>query len=84
MNDWIKSNGISIVIALITFVSTYSVLGYRVTAIEARQDRQGATISAIQTQVTGLANDISGIRAQLNAIDSNVNYIRSRIDRVTQ
>ncbi len=87
IEDFLKKYGfliIPIVTAIISISGVWATFGIRISEIEARQDRQGTTITTLQTQVTGLANDISGIKATLGAINDNVNYIRNRIDKVTQ
>lgn len=75
MNAWLKDNGVSLLIALTTFISTYAVYGYRLSALEARVDRQGTAISAIQnttvdTQISlaKIQTDIEYIKIQLNKI----------------
>lgn len=75
MQNWLKDNGVSLLIALTTFASTYAVYGYRLGALEARVDRQGTAISAIQnttvdTQISlaKIQTDIEYIKVQLNKI----------------
>lgn len=88
MQDWIKNNIVSIAVIAVTITGNYLVntalYGYRLSSLEARQDRQGVSIAAIQVQVTGLSNDVSSMKATINSISDNVNYIRNRIDKVTQ
>lgn len=69
---------------LISLVAQWAILGQRITAIEARQDRQSTAVLALQTQTSDLSNNYATLAAKLDAINDNVNYIRSRIDRVTQ
>lgn len=77
MNSWLKENAVSIAIALTTLVSTYAVYGYRLSAVEARQDRQGTAITTLQTGDTDtqvalarIQTDIEYIKAQLTSIAS--------------
>lgn len=77
MNDWLKDNGLSLIIAAATLISTYAVYGYRIGAIEDRQDRQGTAISALQADNTQtlvalakIQTDIDYIKTQLNKIVS--------------
>lgn len=88
MYDWLKSNIITIVVIAVTVGGNYLVntalYGYRLNAVEDRQDRQGVTIQAMQLQVTALSNDIASIKSKIDGISNNVDYIRNRIDRITQ
>lgn len=75
MNSWLKENAVSIAIALTTLVSTYAIYGYRLSAVEARQDRQGTTIATLQSENTDtlvalakIQTDIDYIKAQLTQI----------------
>lgn len=61
--------------ALVTLISTYAVYGYRLNAVEARQDRQGDAITALQSSNTDtqvalakIQTDLEYIKAQLNKI----------------
>lgn len=69
---------------LVSLIAQWAILGTRITAIEGRQDRQGAAITTIQDQVARQAADYAALAAKIDSINDNVNYIRSRIDRVTQ
>lgn len=75
MNDWLKSNAVSIAIALITLVSTYAVYGYRLSAVESRQDRQGTAIAALQQQNTDTL-------IKLAQIQKDIDYIKVQIDKI--
>lgn len=75
MNDWLQKNAISLIIAATTLVSTYAVYGYRLSALEARLDRQGTAIQTLQNTNTDtlvalarIQTDISYIKMQLNKI----------------
>lgn len=76
--------GISIITIGVSFTAQWAVLGIRITALEDRQNRQATNLSALQTQVIGLANDVSGMKADIGSIKDNVTYIRSRIDAITR
>lgn len=75
MGGWIRQNGISIVIAVCTLVSTYAVYGYRLTAIEDKVEQQELTISEIrsnnqntQIALVKIQVDIEYIKIQLNKL----------------
>lgn len=79
MNDWIMKNGLSIGIAVVGIIATYSIntalYGYRLNTVEARQDRQGAAITTLQDKQTDtlvalakIQTDIDYIKIQLNKI----------------
>lgn len=72
MSNWLKENSLSIGLALITLVSTYAVYGYRIGAIEARQDRQG---DAIQTLQQGNVDT----KVALAKISTDIDYIKTAL-----
>lgn len=84
MLDWLKSNSITLTIVIAGVIASYSVntalYGYRLSSIEARQDRQGTAITALQTSIADVQTQYAALNAKLDGIDSTVNYIRSRID----
>lgn len=78
MNNWLKENAISIIIAAVTLISTYAVYGYRLQADEAQLNRQADAITALQqgdttTQVAlaKIQTDIEYIKEQLAQIVTN-------------
>lgn len=75
MSDWLQKNAVSIAIALTTLVSTYAVYGYRLSAVEARQDRQGTAISTLQQN----NNDIN---VSLAKIQTSLQYIQAKLDKI--
>lgn len=75
MSDWLKSNAVSIAIALTTLISTYAVYGYRLGAVEARQDRQGTAITALQTS----SNDTN---VALARIQTDIEYIKAQLTQI--
>lgn len=82
--DWLKNNALTITIAILGVVASYSVntalYGYRLTAVEARQDRQGTAITTINATLATQQSQFAALSAKLDAISDNVNYIRSRLD----
>lgn len=84
MLEWLKSNSITLTLVIAGVIASYSVntalYGYRLTSIEARQDRQGTAITSLQTSVADVQTQYAALSAKLDAIDSNVTYIRNRLD----
>lgn len=90
MPDFLKTYwgpAVTIVTAIVALTMNYALtqsqvrdLATRMSSVEARQDRQGASISTLQDQVNQLASDVSGMKSDIGAIKDNVNYIRNRID----
>lgn len=76
MNSWIKDNAISIAIALVTMVSTYAVYGYRLSAVEARQDRQGTAIVALQ-------DSSNQTNVALARIQTDIEYIKTQLQQIS-
>lgn len=75
MNDWLTKNWHSLLIAFVTLMSTFALYGYRIDALEKRNDIQDAKIevladSNIQTQIdiAKIQKDIEFIRIQLSRV----------------
>lgn len=77
MSDWLQKNAVSIAIALTTLISTYAVYGYRLSAVEARQDRQGTAISSLQDNNTKTL-------ITLTAIQKDIEYIKVQLSKISQ
>lgn len=75
IGSWLSGNAVSIAIALATLVSTYAVYGYRIGAVEARQDRQGDAITALQTSNTDT-------QVALAKIQTDLDYIKSQLSKL--
>lgn len=75
ITSWLSSNAVSIAIALATLISTYAVYGYRLSAIEARQDRQGDAITALQTSNTDT-------QVALAKIQTDLDYIKAQLAKL--
>lgn len=79
MNDFLKNNAMSLVIAGLTLASTYAVYGYRLTALEDRQNRQGVVIQQMQTSQTdqNVATQIA-----LAKIQTQLEYMTIQINKI--
>lgn len=75
MNDWLKSNAWSLIIAGITVISTFTLYGYRIDDIEKQVDEQKAAITILNTQQVQL-------QVQLAQISTDISYIKASLDRV--
>jgi hypothetical protein len=75
MNDWLKNNLWSIIIAVVTMISTFSLYGYRITALEKQTEQNAAAIAVISTQQ-------NVINVQLAQISTDIQYIKVNIDRL--
>lgn len=75
MPKWLQENGISLIIAACTLVSTYAVYGYRLSAIEDRQNRQGSAITTLQSQDTDT-------RVALARIQTDIDYIKVQLNKL--
>lgn len=82
MTEWLQKNGFAIAIALLGVVSTYSIntalYGYRLTAVEQRQDRQGTAIMALQTGDTTTQVALAKIQTQLQFIQDQIAKVLSK------
>lgn len=74
---WLKQNALALVLAAVTVVSTYAVMNYRLSTVEARQDRQGAAITDLQANNTQ-------ILVALGKLQTDIQYIRLAIDKLAK
>lgn len=78
--DWLKQNALTITLGIATIVSTYAIntalYGYRLTAVELRQDRQGTAITALQDS----SNDL---RVAVAQIQTSLEYIKAKLDKLS-
>lgn len=84
-SDFIKaywSIVFTVVSCVITLTAGYYSYGFRISAIEARQDRQGDAIVKLQTDVTDFKTSLARLEANVDNLSSNVDYIRNKLDRV--
>jgi hypothetical protein len=74
MNDWIKQHSWPLIIAGATMVSTYSLYGYRITALEEQVDANSTSISQLRE---------SGAETQvlLAEIKKDIEYIKLQVSR---
>lgn len=74
--DWLKQNGVTIVITLAGVIATFTVYGYRISTLEDRADKQLNRIQALEqsNNQTALA---------LVAIQKDIEYIKLKIDRLS-
>ncbi len=77
MNDWLKQNAWSLVIAGVTMVSTFTLYGYRLDNLEKQIAEDKA---AIQLLTTGQVN----VQVQLAQISTDISYIKSSLDRLNR
>lgn len=75
MNDWLKNNAWSLIIACVTMVSTFTLYGYRIDALEKQSDEN-------RTAIVSLSAQQNQINVQLAQISTDIQYIKVNIDRL--
>lgn len=75
INEWLKSNLWGLIIAAVTLTSTYSVYGFRISALENRADAQA---QKIQT----LSDGSVATQVALARIQTDIEYIKVKVDRL--
>lgn len=75
MNDWLKANTWPLVIAAATIISTYTLYGYRIAALEKEAETTRVAIVALDAQQ-------NQINVQLAQISTDIQYIKINIDRL--
>lgn len=77
--DWLKNNALALIIAIVGVIASYSVntalYGYRLGAVEARQDRQGTAIQTLQSGDTET-------KVALAKIQTSLEYIQAQLARI--
>lgn len=77
MSDWLKSNAWAIVIGAVTLVSTYSLYGYRIAALETEVQKNTDAISSINT--TGVQTQVALARLQ-----TDMEYVKAQLVSISQ
>lgn len=77
MNAWIKDHAWPLIIALVGVITSFSLYGYRIEALEKRSDAQQVQIEAVKEQQID-------IEVQLAQIAVDITYIKEGIQRLTR
>lgn len=75
MQEWFKQNAWALIIAVTTIVSTFTLYGYRISALETRLDSTDGSVKSLQD--TSVATQIS-----LARIQTDIEYIRKQVDKI--
>lgn len=75
MNDWLKSNAMTIIITLAGIAGTFTIYGYRIDTLESQVDENRTAIVTLNAQ----QNDV---KVQLAQISTDIQYIKVNIDRL--
>lgn len=75
MNEWLKQNSWSIIIAVAGVILTFSTLSAQVDSLEKQTTKNEAAIQLLNTQQTQ-------VQVQLAQISTDIQYIKSGLDRV--
>lgn len=75
--DWLKQNGISIIIALVTLVSSYAVAGYRITSLE-------NSLADQKQEIAQLRNGDISTRIALATIQKDIEYIKVQLSQIAK
>lgn len=75
MNEWIKNNSWSLIIAFLGVVTTFTLYGYRIESLEKEVDVNTASIKLIEAQQ-------NQTNVQLAQIATDIQYIKLNIDRL--
>lgn len=75
MNEFFKRNAVALVSAGIVFASSYAVNNFKLDDLQARQDRQGIAIQALQS-------DNTTFKVQIGQLQKDVEYIKSGVDDI--
>lgn len=81
MNDWLKHNAWSLVIAAVTMISTFALYGIKIQNLEERADRQGVALTTVQTSLANTQSQYAALSAKIDAMNDLLIYIRNRIDK---
>lgn len=81
ITDFIQKNLWALIIVTASVIAQWAVFSVRLQNIEARQDRQGTVITALQDQMRDTQTQYAALNAKVDAVNDNVLYIRERIDK---
>lgn len=74
--DWLKNNAWSLAIAVVTLISTFTLFGYRIDALEKRAD-------ATDQQIATLTSGNVTTQIALAQIQTKLEYITVQLDKIT-
>ena len=77
MENWLKNNWWSLLIALVTVVSTWAVYGYKLNLFE-------KILESNTTRIHTLEMSDSDFKVTLAEIKKDIDYIKVGIDKLTQ
>lgn len=75
MNEWIKNNLWSLLIAAVGVITTFSIYGYRIDDLDRRMNANTVQIQTLNTQQVNL-------QVQLAQISTDISYIKASLDRI--
>lgn len=74
---WLKDNAVSLIIAGLTLVSSFTLYGYRIGELEKRAD-------ATDQQIASLTSGNVSIQISLARIQTDIEYIKVQLDKATR
>jgi len=72
----------TVITCIITLTAGYYSYGFRIQAMEERQDRQDLAIVKLQSDVSDFKTSIARLEANVTNLSNNVDYIRTKLDKV--
>lgn len=76
--NWLKNNSWAIIFALVSFVSTYSLLMYRIDALEAQSN---SNTTEIEENYSEIKDDLEVLKIQNAVMQTDITYIKEQVSR---
>lgn len=76
--EWLKQNAWTLAIAAMTLVSTFSLYGYRIQALEAQVDANKTAVEKLNTTVN---DQNTQVQVSLAKISTDIEYIKIQVSK---
>lgn len=80
MDEWFAKNSWSIIIALVTLVSTYSIYGYKINQLEA----QASEISENMKIIQEILQNVAVISTKIESVEGDIEEIKQEVKEVNK
>lgn len=83
MQDWLKTNAISILIAFTTLASTYALYGYRITQVEGRLNEVEQNEKERYEAISALATSMAVLAERSVAMQEDIKELKEDVGKLT-
>lgn len=80
--DWIRNNAWSLIIAVVTMISTFTLYGFKIDALQKQSDDDHTAIVTLSQQQNTINVQLAQISTTLTGQAADIQYIKANIDRL--